>query len=113
DTGLFPFEALFENDLVAGGAKNAMNHHVVDRVMGLVLARSDDHALPRRDAVRLDHEPRSGPGFGEKGTYASMRLLVIVGAPICGRGDPVPDHQLLRKELAALDARGIGRRAKN
>src|SRR5262249_47961320 len=90
----------------AGAADPPLLEEDVDRLAGLRLGPADDHPLPRRQTVGLQHDGKGIPGDGLRG------LLPAADDRVGGGRDAGHGHQLLGVELRALQPGGLGTRAK-
>ncbi len=97
---LLALEELLEHDL--GGAEAALDEERLDRLAGLGLALADDHALPRSEAVGLQHH-----GVGDGGKLLE-RLGPAAQHRVARGRDPGLGHQRLGVHLRALQPGGLG-----
>ena len=100
---LLAFEELLEHDL--GLAEAPLGEEHVERDAGLALVLGDDHALPGRQHVCLEHR-----GIGRAGDVRGGLVAVAEEDVRCGR-HAARLHQLLGIGLRALDASGGLRRS--
>ena len=99
-------EELLDHDAAAGRAERAVLHDVLHGVErgGFVLA--DEDALAERKPVGLDDDGV----FAARGDVGAGFVRVVERLILRGR-DAVLAHEVLREDLARLDARGGFRRA--
>ena len=97
DGDLRPGEKLFNDHPAAALAEHALLHHGDNGLSGLLPGLSDNDALAQGQTVGLDHN----------GHFCRFKIPQgrrrIVKALIGGGGDAVFLHQILGKNLAALD----------
>ena len=99
-------EKFLDDHVVAGFAENMIFHHVPDGGLGLLPGLGDDDALAQRQTVGLDDGGDGGSvQIGEGGGR-------VVEDLIPGGGDAVLFHEILGKDLAALNDGGPGAGAK-
>jgi hypothetical protein len=99
---LFTLEELLEHDL--GVAETPLGEEDVEGRAGLALVGGDDHALPRRQDVGLEHGRVGGA------SHVGDRLLAVAEQHVRGGRHAAALHQLLGVGLRALDARRLPRR---
>ena len=95
---LLALEELLEDDL--GLAEALLGEEDVDRLARLALVLGDDHALARREHVRLQH------GRVRRAREVRRRLLAVAEQDVRGGRHAALAHQLLRVRLRPLDPRG-------
>ena len=99
-------EKFLNDHVVAGFAENVVLHHVPDGGLGLLPGLGDDDALAQRQTVGLDDGgDGSGVQIGKGGGHVAKNLVP-------GGGDAVFFHEILGKDLAALDDGSPGAGAK-
>ena len=96
---LLPYEALFDDDIRAGGAKEVFVHHGFEHLERLLMCVADRDALAGGQPVRLDHQRDRYLGDIAGG----LELLVGAKAPEFRRGDAALLHEFLRENLASFD----------
>ena len=104
DRTLLAVQELLDQHFRAGRAKLVPDEHVVNRVFRLLGRFRDDHALPCREAVGLDHDWKPKR---RKRRLGGRRVGEHLG--LAGRNSRRV-HYFLRKALRALHARTGGNR---
>ena len=94
---LLALEELLEDDL--GLAEALLGEEDVDRLARLAFVLGDDHALARRQHVRLQH------GRVRRACKVRRRLLAVAEQDVRGGRHAALAHQLLRVGLRPLDPR--------
>ena len=99
-------EKFLNDHMVAGLAEDVIFHHIPDGGLGLVPGLGDDNALAQRKTIGLDDGgDGGGVQIGKGGGH-------VVEDLIPGGGDAVLFHEILGKDLAALNDGGPGAGAK-
>ena len=93
--------ALLDDQPGACGAELAVAHHRAHRRPGLVHRLGYDHALAQGQAVGLHHDR------GALGLHIGQRRVQAGKGLVFGGGDVILGHQVLGKDLAGLDDRGV------
>ena len=100
---LYALQELFHNNVVAAGAECLVLHNGLDRVLGFGKVLGDDDTLAQSQTVRLD----DNGVFVHLLDVGNCRMGIVKGL-IAGSGNAVLLHQVLGKDLAALEDCRIG-----
>ena len=98
-------QEFLDDDLGAGGAELAVEHHFLDGVHRLFPRLRDDDAFAEGQAVGLD-DRRDGSRF-----EVSEGLVAVFEDFVRGRRDVVLLHEVLREDLGTFDDGSLGFRA--
>ncbi len=105
--GFLAYQAFLDHHPGPRAPEDPCLHDVGDRLVSLLQRVGHDHALARRQPVRLDHDRRAH--FSEVGA----RRVRLVENPCPGRGHAVLEQDLFAEHLAAFELRRTRGRAEN
>ena len=95
-------EKFFDDNFLAGLAKGLVLHDGFHRILRLVQVLRDQNALAERQTVCLEHNREAG------GLQVRKRRVRVAEHLVSCGGDTVFFHQVLGKDLAGFDTRGLG-----
>jgi hypothetical protein len=104
ETGFLALQELLDHDAMAGFAEGVPRQHVQHGGFGFGGGPRHDHALARRQSVRLDDDRRTllADEVDGRGDLAELAIT--------GRGDAVAGHEILGEGLRPFQLRGSGPR---